>query len=405
MFMEINQIVNNSAEQVQQDHPVIEQVVQSDHSDHSDQINQGDIYIAKKTKPRKYDTLTSSRVSRKKEWLQIQGVPTKVVKVNTNTKMVTLNSLTSTSSRNFTISQDEVNNNFVKAVIVNNMIINSGYPESVNVGEFDARNKFEKLMQQIRNTVNTIEDETLKRAFKDKLFQMIQANGGPFIGIPKYENYIKGNIVLTPNQRFGYPIFNRNCRWCPPVDISYTQFRNSPSYPAPLGIRPKDFCLPSELINTIIELICQILCFGDVGLTYRDRFDTLFTRFGYPNVFQDCCDHMCKFCHNPININDYTSNYMSETNFIELCHRDPNSNFVKSNVYWGHGECNRKQGGNTEKEIITMAYKLLRGRLENDELTDTDKKYYRNQITPLASLLGLLEIEGVTNPVIHRSMP
>ena len=105
MFMEINQIVNNSAEQVQQDHPVIEQVVQSDHSDHSDQINQGDIYIAKKTKPRKYDTLTSSRVSRKKEWLQIQGVPTKVVKVNTNTKMVTLNSLTSTTGSDFKPSQ------------------------------------------------------------------------------------------------------------------------------------------------------------------------------------------------------------------------------------------------------------------------------------------------------------
>ena len=37
-------------------------------------------------------------------------------------------------------------------------------------------------------------------------------------------------------------------------EVSWT-VEKSPSYPAPLGIRSKDFCLPSELIETIKELI------------------------------------------------------------------------------------------------------------------------------------------------------
>ena len=59
-------------------------------------------------------------------------------------------------------------------------------------------------------------------------------------------------------------IFNRNSRCCPPIDITYEEYSKSPSYPAPLGIRPKDFCLPSELIITMNELINQIVNFDGI---------------------------------------------------------------------------------------------------------------------------------------------
>ena len=38
-------------------------------------------------------------------------------------------------------------------------------------------------------------------------------------------------------------------------------------------------------------------------------------------------------------------NIVGKDNFIEICHKDPNERFLKKNMYWGNGECNRRQGG------------------------------------------------------------
>ena len=71
---------------------------------------------------------------------------------------------------------------------------------------------------------------------------------------------------------------------------------------------------------------------------------------------KECC---CKYCGIKIDINSYSSTYKSSNNFIEICHRDPKKRFLESNMYWGHGECNRKQGGYSEKECMEDALKLM----------------------------------------------
>ena len=101
-----------------------------------------------------------------------------------------------------------------------------------------------------------------------QILQMIQSQGAPFIKIDEVLAYKRGDITLTGHKRFGNEIFNRNCRWCPPIDISYEEFKQSPSYPCPLGIRPKDFCLPSELNKVVVEMTRQLLCFKNVNIKY-----------------------------------------------------------------------------------------------------------------------------------------
>ena len=67
----------------------------------------------------------------------------------------------------------------------------------------------------------------------------------------------------------------------------------------------------------------------------------------------------CKYCGEKINILEYSSEYKSSTNYIEICHRNPNDRFISTNVYWGHGDCNRRQGGYTENDRINDGLRLL----------------------------------------------
>ena len=88
--------------------------------------------VAKQTIPRNYDTLKG--ISKEKEYLQIQGVPCKIVKYNNETNMFTLNSFTSGSSRYFTISQQDFDNNFIKVKPNNDGDLQlDAYPIPINV--------------------------------------------------------------------------------------------------------------------------------------------------------------------------------------------------------------------------------------------------------------------------------
>ena len=73
-----------------------------------------------------------------------------------------------------------------------------------------------------------------------------------------------------------------------------------------------------------------------------------------------------------MDLNDYSSSYMSETNYIEICHRDPNDRFLTRNMYWGHGDCNRRQGGYSEADRIREGLSLAARNIEllsKDDLT------------------------------------
>ena len=173
---------------------------------------------------------------------------------------------------------------------------------------------------------------------------------------------MNGKKELTlKDKHFGEPLFNRSSRCSPVVDhLSWEEYRASPSYPYPIGIRNKDFCLPSEMIAVSVEMIRQLLTLKNVEDKYREKIQKIFTDFNIGPQFDNFVTHRCTYCGEEIDLNEYSSNYASETNYIEICHRDPNACFCMGNMYWGHGECNRRQGGYTETERIEDALGLIK---------------------------------------------
>lgn len=314
-----------------------------------------EIYISKQTIPRFYDTKKGK--SKKMEWVQIEGVPASVI--NKTETTITLNSFTSSKKRVFTISISELDELFDKTSIDETGFINglTKYIIPVHISEFKKRDDIDLYVSRVNKI---IKDKTIppyiKSILNDKLFQLLQSQGAKYINIDDYISFKNGDIKLSKHKRFGFEIFNRNVRWCPPVDIDYTTFTQSPSYPAPIGIRPKDFCLPSELCDTMNELIYQISTFKNID---RSVFSSIL--YSYKSIIdkKEIEYHTCKYCGDYIDMNKYTSQYKSVDNYIEICHRNPDERFVKSNIYFGHGCCNRKQGGCSEITIIEDAIKLL----------------------------------------------
>ena len=326
-------------------------------------------YVAKITTPRKSDT--KSGLSKKYEYLQIEGVPCKVIETINN--QIKLNPFTS-NNKTFTITKKELKKEFTKLKIdkFNNFKNLKSYKIKININEFDIRIKLNNNINKLKKIINKLDAKVIK-IFNDKINQLISTQGSVnAITLKKYELYKNKQLDLSANETLGDPIFNRNCRWCPPVNITPEEFLNSKSYPLPIGIRPKDFCLPSELWDSISELVKQILTFKNVKIS-----DDIKKELKGLDIKIDNLIHKCKFCNKEININEYTSNYKSQDNFIEICHRDPNERFIKSNMYWGHGECNRKQGGFDEKSIIKDGLNLLfhnKDYLEDKEIRELLEK-------------------------------
>jgi len=325
------------------------------------------VVIARYTMPRHY--LTKKGMSKKKEYLQIEGAPLIVTEFKEG--LVTLNSLTSSSSRMFQIPLQELKDNFDNGILDANKFITNIDPEkyqnqAVNVFEFQKRDEWIKFKKAIESWVKKLDNGKLKQVFEDKLFQMIQTQGAPFETIQKIENFILEKASgeskqQSNNARFGNQIFNRNCRWCPVADyVNWEDFSASEKYQYPIGIRAKDFCLPSEMINVLVEMIRQILNFKNVDQIYRTQMQEIFTKYNIQNQFANPSYHCCKYCGSEIDVDLYESSYASENNYIEICHRDPNSYFCVKNMYWGHGECNRRQGGYTEPERIEDVIGLIR---------------------------------------------
>ena len=85
---------------------------------------------------------------------------------------------------------------------------------------------------------------------------------------------------------------------------------------------------------------------------------------------------------------------MSETNYIEICHRDPNDRFLVRNMYWGTGESNRRQGGYSEEDRIEDAIRLLMNNQEHFEK-------YKEQLQQLTKNKNL-HINTNTNNIINK---
>lgn len=156
------------------------------------------------------------------------------------------------------------------------------------------------------------------------------------ITIEEYENFNEPNDL----KRIGSPYFNRANRWLPPInDISYEEFEKCKSFPAPIGIRQKDFCMPSQLLLIINHLVEELRAFIDEKL-------------------------ICQWCFCKLEYDKFDSIYKSKDNYMEICHKDPNGTFTIDNIYFGHGECNRRQGGYSEKDRINDTLILLKNNRE-----------------------------------------
>jgi hypothetical protein len=339
-------------------------------------MNIGEFMIANKTCPWHYNIAGKNgktEKSKKKEWLIIEGVPCQIISVKDD--VIIMNSFTSSKDRLFEVEKNILNDLFTKASINDGYISSSKYPTPIPIIEFENREKVKQMVKKLEEMIKHPEcNTTVRKIFEDKLFQMLQSQGAPYITIDKYDQYKKGEITLSAHQRFGSEIFNRNTRWCPPIDITYDEFKVSPSYPAPLGVRPKDFCLPSELLETLKELVTQIYNMPNID---KKSFETIREEFN----LQERKHHCCLYCGTCVDANDYSSVYKSETNFMEICHRDPNDRFLTRNMYWGHGDCNRRQGGYSEDERIKDVLQMLR----------TNSTHLGNYTSQLKNLISTCE--------------
>jgi len=308
------------------------------------QINMATIVIAKRTLPRY--ALTKSGKSKKPEYVQIEGVPLIVTSFENN--LFTLNPLTSAEKKNFVVTKEELQSDFYPAELDENKFITNldskKYPgKRVNIKEFSDRDRLANFNTAIIKEIKSWPECRLKVVLIGKLEEGKGRKGGK---LPQLKSSQGASTPTIPKIQAH-------------IEKSWEVFRDGPSYPYPIGIRNKDFCLPSEMIKVSVEMIRQLLTLKNVEDKYREKIQKIFTDFDIEPQFENPVTHRCTYCGEEIDLNEYSSNYASETNYIEICHRDPNACFCMGNMYWGHGECNRRQGGYTERERIEDALGLI----------------------------------------------
>ena len=324
----------------------------------------GDYYIPDRTFPRKPLTVGGEE-QKKYVWIaQVEGVPCRLIEDEGSA--VRLHSFTAEPGSTVRVPCEEFEAQFTKAEMDGDFILGVKYPGGrLHVSEFDKR---KEAIELVARAVKVVAEESLRK----KLKQVVKAQGCPkAVVIDKYLAFKSGAYVLGPTENIGDPVFNRACRWAPPVDIDYATFKQSKGFPAPLGIRPKDFCLPSEVIHGVTELLVQMARFENAPVSLAAFVSQL------PGVVLPESAHRCKWCGETVDAQCCTSEYKSTSNYIEICHRDPNKGFSPDNMYWGHGECNRRQGGYTERDRIEDAIRLL---LENPD--------YRQEFAGRIQLVG-----------------
>lgn len=319
-------------------------------------------YISKKSFPRKCLTVKGT-LRAEYEWVQIEGVPCMVIEEHHNDdgdlEFIIFNSFTSNPDNYFKVSAEELAEHFEVAIVNKDGFIVglTKYPDGkIHTSEFKKRADVKNIAALFKKIPN--------KDLSSKLDQTLVSQGSTHAAtIPLFFDYVSGAKKLKSTENFGDPIFNRHKRWCPPINITFEEFKASPSYPAPLGVRPKDFCLPSEIISSAVELVTQMTQF----LNSEDEFVKIIktsildvynpTGTAVTRMAEPFC---CKWCNKVIDANLCKAEYKSATNYIEICHRDPNDRFLPRNVYWGHGDCNRRQGGYTEEDRIQDALTLLK---------------------------------------------
>jgi len=324
----------------------------------------GDYIKSEKTLAVHYKTKDS--ISKNKEWF-IANVPSIITEINED--YIIVNQFTSSPDRKYIVLKEDFK--FCKKCRIEGEYIcdlNWYPPEGkLKISEFTEREGVLEFNSKVNKLVKSLPTEDIiSKILSDKFGQLNTPQGAPCDTIQTILNYNIEELRNHPTKRINNMIFNRCSRWTPPIpdSYSYEEYKNSINFTLPIGTRPKDFCLPSELVDTMKEMIRQIICFKNIDPEIKQN---VIKNLGL-NASECSEIHKCKWSGKEIDVLDYSSNYASKDNYIEICHRDPHDRFLARNMYWGFGESNRQQGGYSEKERVKQIAQLCKYNPEMMEL-------------------------------------
>lgn len=286
--------------------------------------------------------------SKKENWL-CEGVPCRIIKNENDISYIK----PFNTERTFEIEKDIYEKNFVSAIEDDKYVYCDRYPsKKIEKEEFDIKPILtkHKLLSSLKNSSENF------ALLIDKVYQdAYNAKGSTkCINAEKYNEYKNGNTVLTKLKNIGDPVFNRSSRHSPPVykEFTYEDFTKTSSFPAPIGIRYEDFALPSEQNMILRELLEQL--FNSCGAPECPENIKKILKI---NIEND--SHKCRWCNEKINIEDINQRYCSAVHSINFCHIDPLIGTKSKNIYLGHCDCNREQGGYSETERVEQMLRLL----------------------------------------------
>ena len=229
-------------------------------------------------------------------------------------------------------------------------IYTSNYPNGrIPISEFDIK------PLSLKNLKKHFKSKTILNLIEKAERDSFHSKGNNFcITIDEYNKY-KTEPKNSKLKRIGDPVFNRSVRHSPPISkiFTYKDFENSPSYPAPIGIREEDFALPSEQNEILIEMLNQIFSCKNAP----ECPEQIKRELGL-NIKLN--SHICLWCGELMDISELNQDYCSTVHSVNFCHRIPEIGTKKGNVYIGHCSCNREQGGYSEEQRIEQIIHLVK---------------------------------------------
>ena len=245
----------------------------------------------------------------------------------------------------------------IPSVIFRDYFVTAGDPSSDDIFEFESK-KNKPKRREIEDLVRAsipAEGQPFFLAAIQKTYQdaFTSAGSTAALTIAKYEQFQRGQLVATGLTRIGDPVFNRAPRWTPVADQDEWLISGDP---APVGIRQSDHARLKECVVIYKELLSQI--FSTVH-----NYPISKEIENYVGLRIRPGTHACLYCGDKIPLIAFSEQqYAMKVHPVNFCHRDPSETHQRTrpgNVYFGHTECNRIQGGLSELGRIQDGLRLL----------------------------------------------
>jgi hypothetical protein len=233
----------------------------------------------------------------------------------------------------------------------------AGAPSSDDLLEFESK-KNKPKQREIEDLVRAYfsgDAQSLFLAAIKKTYQdaFTSAGSSKALTIAEYQKFQLGHFSASGLNKIGDPVFNRAPRWTPVADES--DWINAGD-PAPIGIRKSDHARLSQCIIIYKELLWQIFSSAH-NFQVSKEIEDYVGRAIVPG------QHRCLYCGTQVELAAFSEqHYGMKVHPVNFCHRDPSEADARTrpgNVYFGHTECNRIQGGLSELGRIQDGLRLL----------------------------------------------